>query len=49
MILCKHFSLNFVRGRPNDGYAAGILHQVREDTGTAKTRQTADPLNLIHQ
>jgi hypothetical protein len=35
--------------RPNDGYAAGILHQVRGDTGSARTRQTADPLNLIHQ
>jgi hypothetical protein len=35
--------------RPNDGNAAGILHQVRGVTGTARTRQTADPLNLIHQ
>jgi hypothetical protein len=34
--------------QPNDGYAEGILHQVR-DTGSARIRQTADPLNLIHQ
>jgi hypothetical protein len=35
--------------RLNDAYAAGILHQVRGDTETARSEQTADPLNLIHQ
>jgi hypothetical protein len=35
--------------RLNDGYAAGILHQVRGDTETASSVQISDPLNLIQQ